>query len=530
MILPFLSRHPLTRRQYVVRGWSVRLAKVEDALSGHLEQEGGISYEIVLKRRDPVPFEEVLKRPTNADLDDYMEYNRLRRHHYESRHESLVGNVVKFPPHLPVRDAPPIRPNSVATPSSDSRMSILGAMVGPSASDMTLTQPAFNLSTRRKKTGAAEAYSTVSPRTSLAPGDFPFAASDNSSSESIAQPGPRLHVQEHIQARSTTDPRPNMSKLVEIIPWIDLELNPESSSPTERSSQSGKGGILDTLSSTESQPPPKRVAIDDSSLSLTRTRREPLKRDWIKIKTISLHGRSGSHKKTLSLRDPPGSSKNSNTSSLNTELTRSTSAEQPSRFFPSHSPRAIASNTRLIPMRSMSSIKSYRSHESDDARMESFHGGGDSTHDSDGYFSLPIRDAPACSSTSTPKRIHEASFDGLSGIVRTDPPDSSITTSAKTRGSPQGPHRARSSSEPLKYFITQARPAAPVGSPTSTSVIWRGKESRTSENVGDVSYTEEDVGGVCRDSQIVFTDPFIINRPRRVLRRRSSGVAPDLVG
>jgi hypothetical protein len=502
-------------------------------VSGHLKQGGGISYEVVLKRRDPVPWEEILKRPTNADLDDYMEYNRLRRHHYESKHRNLIGNVVKFAFHLPVRDAPPIRPTLVSFPSSDSGASISGVLIGSSASSMTLNRPTFNLSSSRRKLREVEAHPSISPRTVFARGNFPFAVSDSPDYGIPAQNGPRRPAQEHVQTQSTNNLLTNTSKLMEIIPWIDQEPDPEPSPPMDRPTQSGKGGILDTVSSTESKPLPKNVPIDDSSHALTHTRYESPKRDWTKIKTISLRARSGSHKKTRSRKDPPAPPHDSKTSSVDPGLTRSISSGQPNRVSSSHNPRAIVSNPQLIPTRSTSSIRSYQCSQSCDPKDKSFHGGGDSTHDSDDYFSLPMRDVRAFlaySSTLTRRRSHEASVESPSGIVRSNAPVCSIVTPTKILESPLRLRRARSSSESPIDLITRARPAAPMGSPTSTPVIWRGKESRANEGAGSVWYTGDGVEGVRRDSQVMFTDPFVKDKRRRVLRRWSSGVAPDTAG
>jgi hypothetical protein len=112
-----------------------------------------------------------------------------------------------------------------------------------------------------------------------------------------------------------------------------------------------------------------------------------------------------------------------------------------------------------------------------------------------------------------------------SGFVRTSVPASCVATSTHRQGRSLELYRTSTSSELLMNFITRAKPASPVGSPASTSVIWRGKESRNSEGVGSGLHTRNDLS-----NPIVFSDPFTMNKVRRVLRRWSSGVAPDIVG
>jgi hypothetical protein len=480
------------------------LAKDDEAVSGHLKPAGGISYEIVLQRNDEVPLEEVLKRPTNADLDDYMEYDRLRQKHYGLKRQ-IVGPAVKFSPHLPIRDTPPIQPVSVAYPSSDSTIPITRAAVAPSMSSITINRPAF-LSPLRKKSREAEAYSNISPRTSLVRDDYPFIASDSSDNESPAQSDQRN------QTQSTNNLLTNTSALKEIIPWIDQDPDLESLPPSvDSSTQSGNGGVLET---------------DSSSHASSHARQEPLKREWTRIKTIGRHAKSRSHKKTRSPGDSHAQPQDPDPSSLEPEPTRSTGFGQHSRFFSAHDPRAITSNDRLIAARSMSSMRSDQSNRSCDPKTKTLHGGGDSTNDSDDYVSLPARDSRVSdhSRPSTPKRSHEMPMNSPSGFIRTSVPASYVTTSPRLPGKPLELYRTSTSSEPLMNFITRARPASPVGSPASTSVIWRGKESRNSESVGSELHTRDDPSNA-----IVFSDPFTKNKVQRVLRRWSSGVAPDIV-
>lgn len=75
--------------RYSVKGWCIRQAKLNDTLTGDWK-EGDILYEVSLQRHDPVPMNEVVKRPTNEEVDDYVEYKRLRKLHREDKHKGPV--------------------------------------------------------------------------------------------------------------------------------------------------------------------------------------------------------------------------------------------------------------------------------------------------------------------------------------------------------------------------------------------------------------------------------------------------------
>jgi hypothetical protein len=496
------------------------MAKDNEAVSGHLKPAGGISYEIVLQRNDEVPLEEVIKRPTNADLDDYMEYDRLRQKH-DGLKRHIVAPTVKFAPH-PVKDTPPIRPIPVTHPSSDSSTtSIIRAAVGPSTSSMTINQPAFSYRPR-KKSGEAEVFSNISPRTPLVRDDYPFNASDSSDAES-----PQSDL--HNQIQSINNLLTNTNALKEIIPWIDQDPDLESLPPSvDSSNNSGNGGELDMASIMQSRPLPNKAEADSSSHASSYARQEIVKREWSRVKTIGRHDRSGSHKNARSPRDTHAP-QDPSPGSLNPGLPRSVSSGQYSRFFSAHDPRAIVSSHGLISARSISSMRSDQSNRS---KTKTLHGGGDSTNDCDDYLSLLTHDARVSghSRPSTPKRSHEIPMNSSSGFVRTSVPASCVATSTHVPGKSPELYRTSTPGEPLMNFITRARPASPVGSPASTSVIWRGKESRNSESVGSELHMRDDREGVYRNNPIVFSDPFTKDKVQRVLRRWSSGVAPDVVG
>jgi hypothetical protein len=70
--------HLLTKPSYSVKGWSIKQAKQND-IAGGLWKEGDILFDVHFERNDPIPMEEVIKRPTATEVDDYAEYKRLRK-------------------------------------------------------------------------------------------------------------------------------------------------------------------------------------------------------------------------------------------------------------------------------------------------------------------------------------------------------------------------------------------------------------------------------------------------------------------
>ncbi|KAH7066617.1 hypothetical protein BKA63DRAFT_582788 [Paraphoma chrysanthemicola] len=75
---------------YAVKGWSIRQAKTTDIAGGEWKQ-GDIIFEVRFERQDSVPMNEVTKRPTAAEVDDYSEYKRLRKVHREGKRKGRLG-------------------------------------------------------------------------------------------------------------------------------------------------------------------------------------------------------------------------------------------------------------------------------------------------------------------------------------------------------------------------------------------------------------------------------------------------------
>ncbi|KAI8932902.1 hypothetical protein NX059_010379 [Plenodomus lindquistii] len=71
---------------YSVKGWSIKQAKTADTAGGHWK-EGDILYDVRFERTDPVPLSETFKHPTATEVDDYLEYKRLRKVHREGNRD-----------------------------------------------------------------------------------------------------------------------------------------------------------------------------------------------------------------------------------------------------------------------------------------------------------------------------------------------------------------------------------------------------------------------------------------------------------
>ncbi|KAH9872409.1 hypothetical protein IAQ61_005244 [Plenodomus lingam] len=69
---------------YSVKGWSIHQAKTADTANGQWK-EGDILYDVKFERSCPVALSEVIRRPTATEVDDYLEYKRLRKLYREGK-------------------------------------------------------------------------------------------------------------------------------------------------------------------------------------------------------------------------------------------------------------------------------------------------------------------------------------------------------------------------------------------------------------------------------------------------------------
>lgn len=216
--------------RYSVRGWSIRQAKLEDTIDGEWK-EGDILYEVTLRRKDPVPMDQVTWRPTSAEVDDYTEYKRLRKLYRDQRHE--VPQEISTPQQV-VKAAPTIASHQLPAIPTTSPPSL--QPVPPSVSrQTTLEEHAFDARTAEADRPSASAV--VSP-TTISGLQAPFAPQKVGT---LAVPAPTeksrpgtpalsdtalREKQGRVQSQSSNSLASTKSghgELKEIIPWIDME-------------------------------------------------------------------------------------------------------------------------------------------------------------------------------------------------------------------------------------------------------------------------------------------------------------------
>jgi hypothetical protein len=101
--------------RYGVKGWSISQAKSADTAGGHWK-EGDILFDVRFERKDHVPLQEILERPTATEVDDYAEYKRLRKLHREGKRKlpGLTIDLSEIGVQLPSKTAPPIASPAVS--------------------------------------------------------------------------------------------------------------------------------------------------------------------------------------------------------------------------------------------------------------------------------------------------------------------------------------------------------------------------------------------------------------------------------
>ncbi|KAJ4987100.1 hypothetical protein SVAN01_07388 [Stagonosporopsis vannaccii] len=234
---------------YVVKGWCVRQAKLDDTLSGKWKA-GDILYEVSMRRHDPVPMSEVTRRPTSGEVDDYLEYKRLRKLHRENNregsgfpplmpdtdrvlpcHQAPVSPTV--PPQSLLRISPGIsRTNTFKELTFDALKTTPDSKHSPSThviSPMTLPDQQDSFFTPKM----AE-YSYFIKEETISAASSPNRAShaDNLTDKHVRNS--RASVTRSI-TRSITD------QLKEIIPWHELELEEDLSTPITSNVAHAKG-------------------------------------------------------------------------------------------------------------------------------------------------------------------------------------------------------------------------------------------------------------------------------------------------
>ncbi|KAF2827837.1 hypothetical protein CC86DRAFT_444974 [Ophiobolus disseminans] len=215
---------------YGVKGWSIRQAKSADMAGGEWKA-GDIVFEVRFERKDPVSMEEVSKRPTCTEVDDYSEYKRLRKIHREGkRHAHSGGNSsIELELQQATKAAPPIMP-LVPVPTG-SALKTRG--ISPSAPRKSLF---MDLDFNSAEDQAREALDVVSPMT-VSDTDHLFLSPSKRNAFGFPVRGSLRHLnadsplsgsQHHSPATTSkasseytaTSARSNIR---EVAPWIDFD-------------------------------------------------------------------------------------------------------------------------------------------------------------------------------------------------------------------------------------------------------------------------------------------------------------------
>ncbi|UPX16714.1 uncharacterized protein EKO05_0007102 [Ascochyta rabiei] len=221
---------------FSVKGWSVRRARLKDTFCGEWK-EGDILYEVMMQRRDPVPVEEVSRRPTNMEVDDYVEYKRLRKLHREHKRKA-PGELLM--PQQPLKAAPPILPLPVSSGSTAAPQSMLRA--SPSVSrKAAFKEPVFDPPIMSQWADRPPSTDVVSPMTVPGRQESFFLARPAVEDKRRSSPATSFDTVSHEKDTQMLGPsigsqasslRSGQSDLKEIIPWIDLEADVPVPSPS----------------------------------------------------------------------------------------------------------------------------------------------------------------------------------------------------------------------------------------------------------------------------------------------------------
>ncbi|KAH7109853.1 hypothetical protein B0J11DRAFT_601363 [Dendryphion nanum] len=220
---------------YKVTGWAIRPAKRSKTLPLSREaQLGDIVYEVNFERIDVTPMKEVMRHPTAIEVDDYIEYKRLKRsHRLGLKHPAELGSQAPKagPPIIqPISsrfEAPSISPHASRRTTFKGRLSIFKGQTPTSkwqtsafkARPPTPSHPATSpLSTPTRffldEKGPSRISSKgTSPKslTKTDPSGFPF----NSWQDSVSIDRVSL------DPSNGTVHTPRLENIREVVPWID---------------------------------------------------------------------------------------------------------------------------------------------------------------------------------------------------------------------------------------------------------------------------------------------------------------------
>lgn len=218
---------------YTVKGWSIKAAKSTDVTGGEWK-EGDIVFEIRFERSDAVSVEEVTRRPTAAEVDDYSEYKRLRKVHRDRKHKGPPVSVrtdyqhatkasSQFPPQEPT-----ISPSAIPTPSQNGSPSISRPMIFKRPHFDSHSHVHFSLDedvvSPMTVPGADHQGSAISKSSTLAVPTQPNAHRPHSGNDSISSHS-NVHgsgaKSNNGSAQTTASTR---SQNREVAPWVDFDI------------------------------------------------------------------------------------------------------------------------------------------------------------------------------------------------------------------------------------------------------------------------------------------------------------------
>lgn len=233
----------LIETRYAVKGWSIRQAKTTDTAGGEWK-EGDVIFEVRFERKDPVPMEEVTKRPTATEVDDYTEYKRLRKIHRDSKRAVSGENLGQSETsHHIVKAAPRIPPPLQPVPAFGPIRSTQPEPPNPARKSM-FRHPHFDL----PELISHEQPEIVSPRTVLDTDHFPVGSNKSSTLAVPARIKHRIQIAHDSnppgsQISNSPGTASNASSshtgiateynIREVAPWIDLEPSLTLPSPTD---------------------------------------------------------------------------------------------------------------------------------------------------------------------------------------------------------------------------------------------------------------------------------------------------------
>ncbi|KAF2124742.1 hypothetical protein P153DRAFT_411088 [Dothidotthia symphoricarpi CBS 119687] len=210
---------------YAVKGWSICQAKEADLFVGEWSR-GDIIFEIRFERQDPVPTDEVNRRPTAVEVDDYLEYKRLRRVYRESKRSGPTADSVKMGVHWITKAAPPISPSLPQLRKVTTPKALVESSPISNFRKTTFKHPRFSI----PEENPAESADVISPMTTKDLELNPFTWDSNNKLEVPTQT-------QYTHDPSSDDPYPladadstdssnrsNTSNIRDVAPWIDFDI------------------------------------------------------------------------------------------------------------------------------------------------------------------------------------------------------------------------------------------------------------------------------------------------------------------